>query len=73
MCKINRYYAQINNDCAFPLVPALDAGPQKAGHIHLIDMAGFNAIPRQAWELYGFDLFYRDITDLFNRCLSFSR
>ena len=29
MCKINRYYAQINNDCAFPLVPALDAGPQK--------------------------------------------
>lgn len=23
MCKINRYYAQINNDCAFPLVPAI--------------------------------------------------
>ena len=30
MCKINRYYAQINNDCAFPLVPALDAGTQKS-------------------------------------------
>ena len=54
MCKINRYYAQINNDCAFPLVPRLTRGRKKAGHIHLIDMAGFNAIPRQAWELYGF-------------------
>ena len=31
MCKINRYYAQINNDCAFPLVPASSAGMQKRG------------------------------------------
>lgn len=54
MCKINRYYAQINNDCAFPLVPALDAGTQKAGHINQMYMAGFNAISCQAWELYGF-------------------
>ena len=54
MCKINRYYAQINNDCAFPLVPASSAGMQKADHINQMYMAGFNAIPRQAWELYGF-------------------
>ena len=55
MCKINRYYAQINNDCAFPLVPALDAEPQKDRPYQSdFDMAGFNAIPRQAWELYGF-------------------
>ena len=52
MCKINRYYAQINNDCAFPLVPA--RGRKKAGHINQMYMAGFNAIPCQAWELYGF-------------------
>ena len=51
MCKINRYYAQINNDCAFPLVPA---GRKKADHINQMYMAGFNAIPCQAWELYGF-------------------
>ena len=54
MCKINRYYAQINNDCAFPLVPRLTRDRVKAGHIHLIDMAGFNAIPRRARELYSF-------------------
>lgn len=36
------------------LSPRLTRGRKKAGHIHLIDMAGFNAIPRQAWELYGF-------------------
>ena len=55
MCKINRYYAQINNDCAFPLVPALDAGPQK-NRLYQSDVytASFYAIPRQAWELYGF-------------------
>ena len=36
------------------LSPRLTRGRKKAGHIQLIDMAGFNAIPRQAWELYGF-------------------
>ena len=36
------------------LSPRLTRGRKQAGHIHLIDMAGFNAIPRQAWELYGF-------------------
>ena len=54
MCKINRYYAQINNDCAFPLVPASTRDRVKAGHINQMYMAGFNAIPCQAWELYGF-------------------
>ena len=55
------------------LSPRLTRGRKKAGHIHLIDMAGFNAIPRQRGSYMVFDLFYRDITDLFNRCLSFSR
>ena len=32
------------------LSPRLTRGRKKAGHIHLIDMAGFNAIPCQAWE-----------------------
>ena len=36
------------------LSPGQARGCKKAGHIHLIDMAGFNAIPCQAWELYGF-------------------
>ena len=34
------------------LSPRQARGCKKAGH--MIDMAGFNAIPRQAWELYGF-------------------
>ena len=56
MCKINRYYAQINNDCAFPLVPALDAEPQK-DRPYQSDFyrVGFNAIPRQAREQDRFD------------------
>ena len=56
MCKINRYYAQINNDCAFPLVPALDAEPQK-DRPYQSDFyrVGFNAIPRQAREQDSFD------------------
>lgn len=29
-------------------------GCKKADHINQMYMAGFNAIPRQAWELYGF-------------------
>ena len=36
------------------LSPRQARGCKKAGHIHLIDMAGFNAIPRRARELYGF-------------------
>ena len=56
MCKINRYYAQINNDCAFPLVPALDAEPQK-DRPYQSDFyrVGFNAIPRQVREQDSFD------------------
>ncbi len=54
MCKINRYYAQIIMTVHSLLSPRQARGCKKAGHIHLIDMAGFNAIPRQAWELYGF-------------------
>ena len=40
------------------LSPRLTRGRKKAGHIN---------------QMYMADLFYRDITDLFNRCLSFSR
>lgn len=36
------------------LSPRLTRDRVKAGHIHLIDMAGFFASPRQARELYGF-------------------
>ena len=50
------------------LSPRQARGCKKAGHIHLIDMAG---VKRGSYMV--FDLFYRDITDLFNRCLSFSR
>ena len=35
------------------LSPRLTRGRKKAGHINQY-MAGFNAIPCQAWELYGF-------------------
>ena len=56
MCKINRYYAQINNDCAFPLVPALDAEPQKVRPYQSdFYRVGFNAIPRQVREQDSFD------------------
>ena len=56
MCKINRYYAQINNDCAFPLVPALDAGTQKnRSYQSDIYTVSFHAIPRQAREQDSFD------------------
>ena len=73
MCKINRYYAQINNDCAFPLVPALDAGAKKpAISIRCIWPALTRSRVKRGSYMV-FDLFYRDITDLFNRCLSFSR
>ena len=33
---------------------SLTRGRKKAGHINQMYMAGFNAIPCQAWELYGF-------------------
>ena len=36
------------------LSPRLTRGRKKDGHINQMYMAGFNAIPCQAWELYGF-------------------
>ena len=55
------------------LSPRQARGCKKADHINQMYMAGFNAIPRKRGSYMVFDLFYRDITDLFNRCLSFSR
>ena len=36
------------------LSPRLTRGRKKAGHINQMYMAGFNARPRRARELYGF-------------------
>lgn len=36
------------------LSPRQARGCKKADHINQMYMAGFNAIPCQAWELYGF-------------------
>jgi len=42
--------------CQNPLVPALDAGPQKSKPYQSdVYMTGFNAIPRQAREQDSFD------------------
>jgi len=48
--------------CQNPLVPALDAGPQK-DRPYQSDFykVGFNAIPRQARERDSFDTSYGDI------------
>ena len=49
--------------CQNPLVPALDAGPQKSKPYQSdVYMTGFNAIPRQAREQDSFD------TPPMNRC-----
>ena len=36
------------------LSPRLTRGHKKAGHINQMYMAGFNALPRRARELYSF-------------------
>lgn len=36
------------------LSPRQARGRKKAGHINQMYMAGFNTIPRQAWDLYVF-------------------
>ena len=47
------------------LSPRLTRAAKKPANIHLIDMAGFNAIRVKRGSYMVFDLFYRDITDLF--------
>ena len=56
------------------LSPRQARGRKKAGHIQsdvIWPALTRSRVERGSYMV--FDLFYRDITDLFNRCLSFSR